>query len=103
GGVMAELIGDAQFRLAPLTDVDADELVSTGKAGRLVAGYRGAPASDAAALADLLLPLSQLADRHPEIPELHLNPVGRLADGGHAVGGRIGVRRAEPRLSSKPW
>ena len=43
GGVMAELIGDAQFRLAPLTDVDAIELVSSGKAGRLVAGYRGSP------------------------------------------------------------
>ena len=43
GGVMAELIGDAHFRLTPLTDVDADELVGTGKAGRLVAGFRGAP------------------------------------------------------------
>ena len=42
GGVLAELIGDAQFRIAPLTDVDADELVRTGKAGRLVAGFRGA-------------------------------------------------------------
>ena len=43
GGVLAELIGEAQFRIAPLTDVDADELVQTGKAGRLVAGFRGAP------------------------------------------------------------
>ena len=43
GGVIAELIGDAQFRLAPLTDVDAIELVSSGKAGRLVAGYRQTP------------------------------------------------------------
>src|SRR5581483_2178887 len=74
GGVFAELIGDAQFRLAPLTDVDADELVRCGKVGKLVAGYRGAPASDAAALADLLLRLSQLADNHPEVSELDLNP-----------------------------
>ena len=43
GGVFAELIGDAAFRLAPLTDVDAEELVTGGKAGRLVAGFRGAP------------------------------------------------------------
>ena len=50
GGVFAELIGDAAFRLAPLTDVDAEELVTGGKAGRLVAGFRGAPAADAAAL-----------------------------------------------------
>ena len=40
-GVHAELIGDAQFRATPLTDVDADELVEAGKAGRLVAGFRG--------------------------------------------------------------
>ena len=44
GGVLAELIGDASFRIAPLTDVDAEELVTGGKAGRLVAGFRGAPA-----------------------------------------------------------
>ena len=56
GGVLAELIGEAQFRLAPLTDVDAEELVRTGKAGRLVAGFRGAPAADEAALVDLLAP-----------------------------------------------
>ena len=43
GGVMAELIGQATFRIAPLTDVDAQELVTGGKGGRLVAGFRGAP------------------------------------------------------------
>src|SRR5262249_58678920 len=54
GGVLAELIGSANFALAPLTDVDAAELLGTGKAARLVAGWRGAPAADAAALEDLL-------------------------------------------------
>ena len=44
GGVFAELIGEAAFRIAPLTDRDADELVYGGKAGRLVRGFRGAPA-----------------------------------------------------------
>ena len=46
GGVFAELIGSTRLALAPLSDVDADELVSSGKAGRLVAGWRGAPAAD---------------------------------------------------------
>ena len=41
GGVLAELIGDANFRLAPLTDIDAEELVNEGKAGRLVPGSEG--------------------------------------------------------------
>ena len=47
GGVQAELIGGAGFRIAPLTDSDAEELVTAGKAGRLVAGFRGAPPADA--------------------------------------------------------
>jgi hypothetical protein len=50
GGVLAELIGEASFRIAPLTDVDAEELVLEGKAGRLVNGFRGAPAADVSAL-----------------------------------------------------
>ena len=54
GGVFAELIGEAAFRIAPLTDRDAQELVQGGKAGKLVRGFRGAPAADGAALADLL-------------------------------------------------
>src|SRR5205814_5696638 len=58
GGVLAELIGDAAFRLAPLTDLDAQELVQAGKAGRLVRGFRGAPPADAEALIDLVLRLS---------------------------------------------
>ena len=46
GGVFAELIGDASLRIAPLTDIDAEELVTAGKAGRLVRGFRGAPPAD---------------------------------------------------------
>ena len=49
GGVFAELIGDAGLRIAPLTDVDARELVLEGKTGALVRGYRGKPAADAEA------------------------------------------------------
>ena len=43
GGVLAELIGSANFALAPLTDVDAEELLGTGKAARLVDGWRAPP------------------------------------------------------------
>src|SRR5262249_57933607 len=54
GGVYAELIGSAEFRIAPLTDVDAGELVMSGKAGRLVGGFRGRAPASIAALTDLL-------------------------------------------------
>ena len=67
GGVLAELIGEAAFRIAPLTDVDAEELVTGGKAGRLVRGFRGAPPADAAALADLA-PAARPPGRGPARP-----------------------------------
>jgi acyl-CoA synthetase (NDP forming) len=103
GGVLAELIGDAGFRLAPLTDVDADELVHTGKAGRLVEGFRGSPPADAGSLTDLLHRLSALAEDLPEVAELDLNPVIALPDGCVVVDARARVGPVEPRRSPKTW
>jgi acetate---CoA ligase (ADP-forming) len=103
GGVLAELIGDAAFRLAPLTDVDAQELVREGKAGRLVAGFRGAPAADEAALVDLLHRLSRLADDLPELAELDLNPVVALPTGCVAVDARARIARPADRAALKSW
>jgi acetate---CoA ligase (ADP-forming) len=103
GGVLAELIGEATFRIAPLSDVDAEELVSTGKAGRLVGGFRGKPAADAGALADLLHRLSRLAEELPEVGELDLNPVIATPGGCVVVDARVRVaRRLEP-LGPKTW
>jgi acetyl coenzyme A synthetase (ADP forming)-like protein len=103
GGVLAELIGDAGFRLAPLSDVDARELVHAGKAGRLVGGFRGAPAVDAAALTDLLHRLSALAEDLPEVAELDLNPVIALPDRCVVVDARVRVEATGPRRSPKTW
>jgi len=103
GGVLAELIGEAQFRLAPLTDLDAEELVHSGKAGRLVAGFRGAPRADAAALVDLLLRLSLLADEVPEIAELDLNPVLALPDRCLAVDARVRIAPPAQAQRLKTW
>ncbi len=103
GGVFAELIGQAQFRLAPLGWSDAEELVTTGKAGRLVAGFRGKPPLDAAALVDLVLRLARLADDVPEVAELDLNPVLGLATGCVAVDARVRVRPAERTARAKTW
>lgn len=75
GGVAAEVMGDVAFRLHPLTDVDADALIQSTRAARLLAGYRGRPAADIPALRELLLRLSQLVEDVPEIAELDLNPV----------------------------
>jgi acetate---CoA ligase (ADP-forming) len=103
GGVMAELIGDAALRIAPLTDVDAEELVHSGKAGRLVEGWRGSAAADDAALVDLLHRLSRLSEDLPEIAELDLNPVLALEHGCVAVDARIRIRRRPPEQRPKSW
>jgi acyl-CoA synthetase (NDP forming) len=103
GGVLAELIGDAGFRIAPLTDAEARDLVLSGKAGKLVGGFRGTPAADEDALVDLLLRLARLADDLPEVAELDLNPVVGLPDGCLAVDSRVRLR-ARPHIRPlKSW
>jgi acyl-CoA synthetase (NDP forming) len=103
GGTMAELIGSAGFRLAPLTDVDAEELVHGGKAGRLLSGYRGAPPADTDAVADLLLRIGSLADDLPEVAELDLNPVIARPDGCIVVDARVRVAPPARATSAKTW
>ena len=101
--MLAELIEGADFRIAPLTDVDAEELVHGGKAGRLVSGFRGAPPADAAALGDLLHRLSRLAVDLPEVAELDLNPVLALRRGYVAVDARVRLRAQAEARSPKSW
>jgi acetyl coenzyme A synthetase (ADP forming)-like protein len=103
GGVYAELIGEAAFRIAPLTDVDADELITSGKAGRLVAGFRGAPAASTGALTDLLHRLARLGEEHAAVAELDLNPILALPDRCVAVDARVRIRRPELPVRLKSW
>jgi acetate---CoA ligase (ADP-forming) len=103
GGALAELIGEASFRLAPLTDTDVNELLHEGKAGRLVAGFRGAPAADEAALADLLVRLGRLAEDLPDVAELDLNPVLAGSDGCVAVDARVRVSPKATAHRLKGW
>jgi acetate---CoA ligase (ADP-forming) len=103
GGVFAELIGQAEFRIAPLTDADALELVRGGKAGQLVGGFRGQPAADEHALTDLLHRLSRLGDDLHEVAELDLNPVIASPEGCVAVDARVRVRRVEAPPRTKTW
>ena len=103
GGVLAELIGEAGFAIAPLTDVDAGELVLSGKAGQLVRGFRGAPPADSAALVDLLHRLGRLAEDLPQVVELDLNPVVALPDSCVVVDARIRVQATSPDRRTKGW
>ena len=103
GGVFAELIGEASLRIAPLTDIDAEELVTSGKAGRLVRGFRGAEPADAAALVDLVHRLAVLGDDLPAVAELDLNPVLAFPDRAVAVDARVRIRRPQEQRREKSW
>lgn len=85
GGVMAELARDVSFRLHPVTDVDAGEMIKALRLSRLLDGYRNAPAGDREALARVILKVSALVETVPELIELDLNPVKVLEPGKGAV------------------
>jgi acyl-CoA synthetase (NDP forming) len=91
GGVVAELVGDAGYRIPPLSRHDASELVRAPRAAALLRGYGGAPPVDLAALEDLVLRLGRLAYDLPEIAELELDPVLAYADGFAVLAARARV------------
>ncbi len=81
GGVMVELIHDVAFRLSPVTDIDAREMMASLKTSRLLDGYRGAAPGDRTALAAVLQRVSALIEAIPELTEMDLNPVKVLPPG----------------------
>jgi acetyl coenzyme A synthetase (ADP forming)-like protein len=85
GGVLVELLRDAAFRLTPVTDVDAVEMIGKLRASRLLDGYRGAPPGDRDALVSVIVRVSALVELVPEIRELDLNPVKVLPPGAGAI------------------
>jgi acetate---CoA ligase (ADP-forming) len=85
GGTMAELFMDVAFRLHPVSDRDADEMVDSLRSSRLIEGYRGALAGDRQAMNMLMMRLSALVEVVPELVELDLNPVKLLAPGNGAI------------------
>lgn len=75
GGVFVELLGDVSFRIHPLSDLDASEMVREIKTARLLQGFRGMPEGDLAAVEEALLRISRLVEILPELEEMDLNPV----------------------------
>jgi acetate---CoA ligase (ADP-forming) len=81
GGVYVELLKDVAFRLQPITDVDAAEMVRETQSFPLLEGYRNAPEGDVSALETALQQVSTLVSAVPELMEMDLNPVKVLAPG----------------------
>jgi acetyltransferase len=75
GGIFTEALKDTAFRSAPLSTIEAVEMIQTIRAKELLGAYRGLPAVDVPALAGILQKIGFIALLHPEIAEIDLNPV----------------------------
>ena len=74
GGVYVETLKDVIFRVPPLTDLDAEEMIRQIRGYRLLEGVRGEKPIDFGALAEMLQRFSQLIEDFPQIEEIEVNP-----------------------------
>jgi acyl-CoA synthetase (NDP forming) len=95
GGVFVEVLKDVAFRVVPLEERDAKQMVREIKGLPILQGVRGQEPADLEAIEALILRVSDFIETHPEIAELDLNPVFAYGDGAVAVDARI-VLTEEP-------
>ncbi len=101
GGILAELLHDADFRLHPLTGRDADDMIASLRGAALLKGHRGSAPADVPALRDALLRVSALVSVCPEIQELDINPLRVLTRGAHALDIRVRVGAARAATTTR--
>lgn len=89
GGIYVEVLKDVVFRLIPIEQEDATEMIAEIKAAKILDGIRGQPPVDKKALIDLLMKTSSFIAKYPEIEELDLNPVFASEKGVFVVDARI--------------
>jgi acetyl-CoA synthetase (ADP-forming) len=80
GGVLAEALADVEFALVPVTPEDAVEMIEALGAQRLFGEVRGEPPIDRAALVDVIVALSTVAEREPDVVSVDVNPL-KIVDG----------------------
>ncbi len=85
GGIYVELLKDVSFRVVPVTDVDAEEMLEEIKTIKMLKGFRNIPERDLPAIKDVLLRISQMCCDFPEIAEMDINPLMVLEKGKGAV------------------
>jgi acetate---CoA ligase (ADP-forming) len=92
GGIYVEAMQDVSFRVSPVSDEDAREMVRAIRGYRVLEGFRGEPPVDQATLVEMIQRVSQLMMENPEIEELDINPFLIKEHGGVALDARIRVR-----------
>ncbi len=95
GGILVELLEDVSFRIAPITEYDANEMIHEIKGFPILDGYRGKPKADLDAIVKTLLKISDLVVEHEEINEMDLNPVFIYDKGLVCVDARIILKKKE--------
>jgi acetate---CoA ligase (ADP-forming) len=98
GGVFVEVLRDVSFRILPITEKDAMQMIEDIRGSGILKGYRG-QAVDLVSLQQLLLKISRLVIENPEIQELDLNPLFLYPDGYVTVDARMFV--SEPAQHEK--
>ena len=89
GGIFVEVLKDVTFRVVPITEDEASEMITEVKAYPLLKGYRNTPPADTKAIAKILLNTSRLVSDCPQIKEFDLNPILVYEHGAKAVDARI--------------
>ncbi len=95
GGTYVEVLKDVSFRLAPIRELGARNMIKSIRAARVFDSFRGQPPADTEAIAECLERLSQLTVDFPEITELDINPLIVHAQG-------KGARVADVRIALAP-
>ena len=93
GGILVELLEDVSFRIAPITEYDAKEMIHEIKGFPILDGYRGKPKADINVIVETLLKISELVVKHEEINEMDLNPVFIYEKGLICVDARIILKK----------
>ncbi len=92
GGIYTEILKDIVFRITPLSNKDATDMIESIKAYKLLKGYRGEEPYDIEAIKDMLLRLSRMVEELPMIQELDFNPVTIFPEGKGCIAIDIRIR-----------
>lgn len=95
GGIYVEVLKDVVFKLSPVTEVEAREMLSSVKMAPLLKGVRGEKGVDEEGIIEIIQRVSQLVTDLPVIQEMDLNPVIAYEDGVFAVDARISVASSQ--------
>jgi acetate---CoA ligase (ADP-forming) len=91
GGIYVEAVKDVTFRVQPVSDIDAQEMIRSIRGVKLLEGIRGEPPADMKILQETVQRISQLVGDHPAILEMDINPFVVFEKGGLVVDARIRI------------